>query len=131
MKWDNQVDNLYLLAITHQKDIKSIRDLNASNLDLLENIRDKTLATLESKYNLHRSKIRAYFHYQPSFYHLHIHFAHIKFQPPGIPERNFQLNQVINNIKLDPSYYEKASLQFVVRKSEKLYSLYKDRFETN
>lgn len=41
MKWDGiQAENLYLVAIVHDKSIRSIRDLTEKHLELLENIRD-------------------------------------------------------------------------------------------
>ena len=42
MKWDGkQVDNLYLIAICHKRDIKSLRDLTQDHLPLLENLQRK------------------------------------------------------------------------------------------
>ena len=42
MKWDRkQMENLYLVAICYRRGIKSLRDLDASHLPLLRNIRDK------------------------------------------------------------------------------------------
>lgn len=42
MKWDRQdVTALYLQAIIHRHDIKSIRDLNQSHLPLLKNILER------------------------------------------------------------------------------------------
>ncbi len=130
MKWDSSVvENLYLLAIVHQKGIKSLRDLNQNHIELLQNIRDKSFQAIEKKFGVKKEKLRAFIHYQPSFYHLHIHFSHIRFETPGMPERNYQLNQVIENLKLDSEYYQKVTLQFVVKKHEKIYEVYRDRFE--
>jgi m7GpppX diphosphatase len=42
MKWDRQdTTALYLQAIIHRRDIKSIRDLDQSHLPLLRNILEK------------------------------------------------------------------------------------------
>jgi m7GpppX diphosphatase len=42
LKWDGKaLENLYVTAITHNRDIKSIRDLNQQHLPLLENILNK------------------------------------------------------------------------------------------
>ena len=46
LKWDaKQVADLYLIAIVHQKDIKSLRDLNDKHLPLLKNIKDKGIVS--------------------------------------------------------------------------------------
>ena len=42
MKWDGkQVENLYLIAICHQRGIKSLRDLTEEHLPLLQNLETK------------------------------------------------------------------------------------------
>lgn len=42
LKWDGEtVENLYLQAVVHRRDIKSIRDLTAEHLPLLDNIQTK------------------------------------------------------------------------------------------
>lgn len=38
---------------------------------------------LEQKYGLAREMIRAYVHYQPSYYHFHIHFVHTSLDVGG------------------------------------------------
>ncbi|RNA43627.1 m7 diphosphatase-like [Brachionus plicatilis] len=129
MKWDGQVDNLYALVIVHQKDILSLRSLTGQHLPLLENLRNKCYTALEEKFGIKREKVRAYVHYQPSFYHFHVHFSHIKYQSPAMPDRNIPLSQVINNLALFPDYYQKSTLEMVIRKNEKLYDLYKHKFE--
>ena len=130
IKWDGKTnESLYLLAIVHQKGIGSLRSLNKDHLGLLENVRSKSLKAIESKYGIKKSNIRAYLHYQPSFYHLHVHFTHIKLQIPGIPERNHQLNQVIENLKVDSDFYRKATLQYAIKQNDSLFELYKDRLQ--
>ncbi|CAF0707519.1 unnamed protein product [Brachionus calyciflorus] len=130
MKWDCKVvDNLYVLAIVHQKDLLSLRNLTGEHIGLLENVRDKSLRALEEKFDVKKEKLRAYFHYQPSFYHLHVHFTHIKNQMPGMPERNIQLNQVLENLRIDSSYYQKVTMEMAVKKNDKLYDLFKHKFD--
>lgn len=130
IKWDGKTaESLYLLAIVHQKNISSLRDLSGQHIGMLENLREKSLQTIESKYGLKRSKIRAYLHYQPSFYHLHVHFTHINFSMSGPFERNHNLNHVIENLKLDSDYYRKVNLQMAIKQNDPLFKLYKDRFE--
>lgn len=130
MKWDGKtIESLYLLAIVHQKSIGSLRDLNESHIKLLESIRDKAMSAIREKYGVPQSQIRAYLHYYPSFYHLHVHFTHVNFQAPGFPERNYSLNQVIQNLKIDSEYYKKASLQCVLKKNDPMFELYKAKLE--
>jgi m7GpppX diphosphatase len=127
MKWDGKVESMYLLAIMHQKDIKSIRDLNGSHIELLENVVEKGLAAIKQKYNVSRNKIRVYFHYFPSFYHLHVHFTHINFESSS--ERNYSIFRAIENLKLDGDYFKKVALEIPIRKNEKLFELFKHKIE--
>jgi len=81
-KWDGQMDTLKLLALPFQK-IRSLRELNGSHLSLLKNIRDAGTAAISKKFNIPVSQLRIYFHYQPSYYYLHVHFCYLMFEAPG------------------------------------------------
>lgn len=121
-KWNGQIESMYLLAISMDRGIKSIRDLNEKHLPLLEKIKTESLKAIKDKYGLDAKQIRAYFHYQPTFYHLHVHFTYLQYDAPGIfCEKSHLLNTVINNIKLKPDYYQQATLTFVAREKDKLY----------
>ncbi|KAL9872289.1 m7GpppX diphosphatase-like [Glossina fuscipes fuscipes] len=79
LKWDGRtLETLYLLAISHKRDIKSMRDLNAQHLPLLRNIRLRAAEVIEKRYGLLSAQLRMYLHYQPSFYHLHVHINPIR-----------------------------------------------------
>lgn len=131
-KWNGQKESLYLLAIVQDRTIKSIRDLNETHLPLLENIKTKTLEAIKTKFDVDASQIRAYFHYQPSFYHLHVHFTYLKYDAPGIfCEKSHLLTSVINNIQLLSDYYKKSSLTFAVRENDKLFIAYKKFIENS
>lgn len=128
LKWDGLTrETLYCSAIVMDRTIKSIRDLRESHLPLLENIQEKSLKAIEEKFGIPPTQIRAYFHYQPSYYHLHVHFNYLKYDAPGIfCDKAHLLDAVIDNIKLMPNYYQKATLNFVARANDKLYAAYKN-----
>lgn len=126
-KWNSQIESLHVTALVMDRTIKSLRDLNASHLPLLENIRSNSLATIKSEFGLDESKIRAYFHYQPSYYHLHVHFTYLRFDAPGTHcERAHMLDTVISNIKIASDYYKKATLPFTVGEKSKMYLAIKE-----
>lgn len=82
---------------------------------------------IQDKYGVPPSKLRIYFHYQPSYYHLHVHFTHVKLEAPGSGvERAHLLTDVINNIKLLPDYYKLKPLMFAVKENDPLYSRFKE-----
>lgn len=125
-KWTGkQVEDLYCLAIVHKRGIKSLRDLNQSHLPLLYNLLNEGRRAIRDKYGLAESKIRAYFHYQPSYYHLHVHFNNVEYTPPGVNcEKSHMLETVISNVERHGNYYREATLDFVVREKDKLYKAY-------
>lgn len=126
LKWNGKtVETLYLIGIVHRHNLKSIRSLNGDHLPLLHNIRDKGVAQIKERYGIDRTHLRIYFHYQPSFYHLHVHFTYLKYDAPGIfCEKSHLLDTVINNIELMPDYYQKATLSFVIRESDAYFQKY-------
>lgn len=126
LKWDGKtLETFYAIAIVHQHNLKSLRSLNADHLPLLRNIRDKGVAAIKETFNLDRTQLRIYLHYQPSFYHLHVHFTYIKHDAPGIfCERSHLLDTVIDNIELISDYYQRATLSFVLKESDSYFNKY-------
>ena len=65
---------------------------------------------ISGRYGVHKSQIRAYFHYQPSYYHLHVHFTHIKYNAPGKNvEHAHLLTSVIENIRKQSNHYSQGN----------------------
>ncbi|XP_022098424.1 m7GpppX diphosphatase-like [Acanthaster planci] len=128
MKWDRkQMENLYLVAICHRKGIKSLRDLNHQHLPLLRNIRDKCQKEVQEKYCIASDQLRLYLHYQPSYYHLHVHVTHVKFDAPGSGvTRAHLLSDVIENIELMPDYYQRKTLTCVLREKDGLLARFRE-----
>ncbi|XP_060645291.1 m7GpppX diphosphatase [Drosophila nasuta] len=126
LKWDGRnVENLYLLGIVRNRGIKSLRDLNASHLPMLRHLREAAKQAILERYGLNPHQLRMYFHYQPSFYHLHVHINPIRNDAPGIwCEKSHMLDTVINNLELVSDYYARASLPFVLYEGNKLLELY-------
>lgn len=129
MKWDGkQMDNLYLVAISRKSGIRSLRDLNDKHLDLLKNIKTKGCEAILQKYGLSSSMLRIYVHYQPSYYHFHVHFTALTYEDWGsYVERAHLLDTIINNINLCNHYYQKSTLSFPIKHNDPLYSLFADK----
>ena len=110
---EGDIKTLYCLAIPTQRDLKSVRDLTGEHLPLLKAIRDESLDAIETKFNINRSKIMSYFHYQPTFYHLHVHFTHC--ENTSWDKRDcVRLDDAITNIEMLPDYYQRATLTYKV-----------------
>ena len=84
-------------------------------------------------YQVPANQIRAYLHYQPSYYHLHVHFTHVKYEAPRILiGQAHLLNDVIDNIEnIDPHYYQKRTLTCVVMETSPLWKEYEGRTLAN
>ncbi|KAK3103331.1 hypothetical protein FSP39_018548 [Pinctada imbricata] len=128
MKWDRKdIDALYLQAVVHKHGVKSLRDLDQSYLPLLRNILTKGEAAIKNKYGIPRSKLKVYIHYQPSYYHFHVHFTHVKLENPGFEaDRAHLLSDVIENIEMKSDFYQHKTLTYKVREQDKLYQALKE-----
>ncbi|XP_050423659.1 m7GpppX diphosphatase [Adelges cooleyi] len=128
LKWSGKLDELYLLAIIKRRNIKSLRDLTSKHLPLLKNILNKGTAAIYRLYGVPLSQLRIYVHYQPSFYHFHVHFTYLMHIPPGInTEKAHLLSTVINNIELLGDYYQSSTMNFVIKEGDPLFSCFEDK----
>ncbi|XP_053307667.1 m7GpppX diphosphatase [Spea bombifrons] len=127
-KWNQkQVDDLYLIAISHPRGIKSLRDLTADHLPLLKNILHEGQEAILKRYGLRGNQLRIYLHYQPSYYHLHVHFTALGHDAPGTSvERAHLLCDVIQNLEREPRYYRTRTLTYALRADEPLLKKLKD-----
>ena len=110
IKWknieDKNIEHLHILSIPIDRSLRTIRDLHKEHIPMLIYLRDTTFKLLKEKYSIDNTKIKAYIHYPPSTYHLHIHFAHVNnMYAKSSIEYSHLLNNVILNLSLDTNYY--------------------------
>lgn len=122
MKWDGTNETLYWVAISMQSNILSLRSLNATHLEFLKKLRDTSYKLVKERANLDKSQLRLFVHYQPSYYHFHVHITAVAFSDaPGVVSGQAHLlDTVIDNIELYPDYYQKASIPFVIGERHEL-----------
>ncbi|XP_069750526.1 m7GpppX diphosphatase isoform X1 [Narcine bancroftii] len=127
-KWNQkQLDDLHLIAISHFREVKSIRDLTAEHLPMLQTILQEGQMVISKRYNIPKSQLRIYLHYQPSYYHLHVHFTAVGHDAPGsMVERAHLLFNVIENVQFDPEYYQKRTLTFALKADDPLLHRFKE-----
>jgi m7GpppX diphosphatase len=124
LKWDEKtVETLYLLGICHVPGITCLRDLGEQHLPLLKNMLSKGRAAISEHYGLPARQIKVYVHYQPSFYHFHVHYVHILLDDPGgVVGHAHLLEDVIDNIEhISPRYYQDCTLTYSLRKEDMLW----------
>ena len=80
---------------------------------------------IKEKYGVPNKEIRAYFHYYPSYYHLHVHFIHVKYDVGGIHVgKAHLLSEVIDNIEnIDNKFYQKKTLGVEIKERDPLLPL--------
>lgn len=107
-KWNMRVDEMYLLVLFKNKDLLSIRDLDRSHVELLEEVKKDVYKLVKDMLNLNEEDICMYFHYKPSYYRLHIHVINISKTTHCLHNtyRSILLDDVIRNIKMDENYYK-------------------------
>ncbi|XP_032724783.1 m7GpppX diphosphatase [Lontra canadensis] len=125
LKWNQQqLDDLYLIAICHRRGIRSLRDLTPEHLPLLRNILREGQEAILQRYQVKGDQLRVYLHYLPSYYHLHVHFTALGFEAPGTGvERAHLLADVIENLECDPDHYQRRTLTFALRADDPLLRL--------
>ncbi|KAM4885775.1 m7GpppX diphosphatase isoform 2-T2 [Sylvia borin] len=122
-----QLEDLYLIALVHCRDIKSLRDLTAQHLPLLRNVLQEGKEAIVKRFGVPGSQLRIYLHYQPSYYHLHVHFTALGYDAPGSSvERAHLLADVIDNLAMDSMYYQKRALTFPLRADEPLFKKFQE-----
>ncbi|XP_063868242.1 LOW QUALITY PROTEIN: m7GpppX diphosphatase-like [Scylla paramamosain] len=127
LKWTGeQMEDLYLQAIVRRRDITCLRELDASHLPLLKNLLEKGSAAIKEKYGIPATKLRVYLHYQPSFYHLHVHFSALSFEAPGTwAGKAHLLSSVISNIETCSDHYQKVTLPYTLKDNAPLSAMFK------
>ncbi|CAL8465012.1 g4547 [Coccomyxa elongata] len=123
MKWDQKhVEGLYCIAIVHRRDVRSLRDLRGEHLPLLRSMRRKGSQALVERYGVREDELRVYIHYQPSYYHLHVHFLHVNYDAGAgmAVGKAHLLNDIIDNIEIMPDYYARRTLTFVLGERDPL-----------
>ncbi|XP_022700916.1 m7GpppX diphosphatase-like [Varroa jacobsoni] len=123
MKWDmKQNEDLHCLIMVHDRKLRSLRDLRARHLPMLRNIRSKVFIYTKEKFDMGEDKLMLYFHYQPSYYHMHIHVVAITVENPpgGGCHRGHLLDVVISNLEICDNYYERATLCYTLKKNSPL-----------
>ncbi|KAL1229249.1 m7GpppX diphosphatase [Trichinella pseudospiralis] len=122
LRWDGKdVNQLYLTAICRRQNLKSLRDLRAEHLPMLQNIWTKSTVTIEERYGVPVNRLCIFFHYQPTYYHLHIHFTHLRETTAGTAVGRAHLYaDVVDNLRSDSDYYAKRTMHFSLRNNDPL-----------
>lgn len=115
---DQGSDQFYWLVLFTDQKLYCIRELNKNHLKLLETVKKKVIELIKKEYDIDEEYIKMYFHYHPSAWWLHLHVEHL-FSEMGKFHiyTAHSLNDAINNIRLDSTYYFKRTLRITLSKN--------------
>lgn len=129
MKWDGaNIDGLYLVSIVYRDDIRSIRDLRLEHRDWLLNLKNKILSVVPACYNyaVKPDQLRLFVHYQPSYYHFHIHIVNIKHSGLGdgiSAGRAILLDDIIESLNfLGPDGFMSKTLFYIIGENHDIWN---------
>lgn len=110
--WDGKnIDKMHVLCMPTNTELRSIRSLNSSHISLLEHMKVKTIEIIKNTYGLDENCVKMFFHYEPSTYHLHIHFVNIlNYEARSSVEYSHDLDIVIFNLSICDDYYKRVAL---------------------
>lgn len=82
LNWDRKtLDALHLLGLVERRDIWSLRDLRKKHVPWLRHMRAKFLEAATKVYPaIEQDQLKLYVHYQPTYYHFHIHIVHVQLE---------------------------------------------------
>jgi m7GpppX diphosphatase len=126
----DSVEDLYCLTILKDKNISSLRDVRGSHLAMLKGLLQECPKVIEKTYGISSDMIRCFFHYQPQFYQAHIHFTRVHNEIGAQVERGHLVQDVIQNLEMDPDYYAKRTITYALRVTDPLYHLI-DAFQSS
>ncbi|KAH0826910.1 HIT-like domain-containing protein [Lanmaoa asiatica] len=128
MKWDpsGPISSLYLLAIVFDASIRSLRDLRGGtdgHVGMLEDIRDRACSVAKEQWGLPRGALRMYIHYQPSYYHFHVHIVHASqdgMMGMAVGQAHL-LEDIISMLKYSPNILSELTLTYGLGSQHGLY----------
>lgn len=119
-----RVSVLNWLAIVRDPELHSLRDLRGKHVEMLVRLRDQCLDCIFQETGVCSDDIMVYFHYHPSVWQLHVHFAYPYMQ---YNHRNVfrihSINTVIDNLRHSSDYYQHANLQISLVHDSLLYKV--------
>jgi m7GpppX diphosphatase len=87
LNWDRSTASaLHLLALVQRRDIWSLRDLKKKHVPWLRGLRVQVVrgaAGVFESGRVEEDELKCYVHYQPTYYHFHVHVVHVMLEAQG------------------------------------------------
>ena len=105
LNWDRTTpSSLHLLALVERRDIWSLRDLCVAHVPWLKAMRSKIIEStvhVYSHWDIEQDELKLYVHYQPTYYHFHVHVMHVMAEATGTQSvgKAFGLDNLIGTLE--------------------------------
>ncbi|KAM0810503.1 putative M7GpppX diphosphatase [Seiridium cardinale] len=103
LHWDRKtIEALHLLGIVERRDLWTLRDLQKKHIPWLKHMRAKLVDATVGKYpQIEEDQLKLFFHYHPTYYHLHIHVVHVMLEATSTQSvgKAIGLDSVIEQLK--------------------------------
>lgn len=116
-------NDLRYLLIFRDRKLKTIRDLNADHVEMLNRALQMVQCFLEEKDDKSDNRWYIFFHYMPSVFQLHAHVSTLRMNLDN--NRKHPLHVVVRNLIRDPEHYEKAMFLTPLSRALKSLNVYK------
>lgn len=133
LNWDRKtLTSLHLLGLVERRDIWSVRDLKKKHVPWLHSMRHKLLDAATSLYpSIDEDQIKLYVHYQPTYYHFHIHVVHVMLEAGATQAtgKAMGLDNIISQLEImvdEEAGMDQVSLTYTLGEAS---DLWKDVFE--
>jgi m7GpppX diphosphatase len=120
------VSDLYCLGITKLDGISCIRDLRSVHVPMLRSMERMGLDAILDVYGVSEDQIRVYVHYQPQFYHFHVHFTRLENEVGCTVERGHLVSDIVQNLEMDDMYYATRIVTYKLPRGSTLHGLIED-----
>jgi Scavenger mRNA decapping enzyme C-term binding len=119
------VADLYCLGIFKDDGVASLRDLTGDHLPILRQMLEEGSKIIETVYGVPNDQLRIFVHYQPQFYHFHVHYTRLENETGVQVEKAHLLSDIIQSLEKDPKWFQEKVLVYKLSLEDKLYKLIK------
>jgi m7GpppX diphosphatase len=85
---------------------------------------------IEKVYGIQKDQLRIFVHYQPQFYHFHVHYTRLENDIGAQVEKAHLLLDIIQDLENDPKCFQKKMLVYKLSLKDKLYQLLSSSHES-
>ncbi|KAI4823192.1 scavenger mRNA decapping enzyme [Aureobasidium sp. EXF-8845] len=129
LNWDRKtLGSLHLLALVERRDIWSLRDLKKKHVTWLKSIVADIAKNVSRLYGIDEDMLKCYVHYQPTYYHFHIHIVHVSLEAGATQAvgKALSLDNIISQLATmagdDGAGMDKVDLSFTLGEASELWT---------